>query len=159
MCLSPTVQPLWLVYIEMWTRHELYFLQLPSSQVKCPGQTTLQGTTTPMARCTHLRAGITHRPLHMASLPTVVYSQASPLLPTLLVQTPLCTRASRGAILRASRGDILPARTQDSLTPLGIQELATPVPLPCPLSCHLPYHQISWALVRQGLLSISMCVF
>ncbi|TMS09886.1 Caspase-8 [Larimichthys crocea] len=64
--------------------------------VKCPGQTTLHGTTTATARCMGLRAGITHHPLHMASLPTVV---PSPLLPTPLVQMPLCIQASQQAIL------------------------------------------------------------
>lgn len=115
--------------------------ELPSTQVQCPGQTTLQGTMTPGARCTLLRVVITHRPLRTASLHMVVPNQASPLLPTQWVQTPRCTQASQGAILLA--------RTQDSLTLVGIQELATPVPLPCPLSSHLPYHQMSWALVRR----------
>lgn len=90
---------------------------------------------TPMARSTHLRAEITHHPLRMASPASVVLSQAIPLLPTPLAQTPLCTGVSRGAILLD--------RTQDSLTPLGLKEQATLITLPCPLSSHLPYHQMS----------------
>lgn len=88
---------------------------------------------TPMARCTHHRAGLIHHPLPMASLPMVVPSQASPLLLTPLVPTSLCTQASRGATL--------PVLTRDSLTPLGLQEQA--ILLPCPLLSHLQYHQMS----------------
>lgn len=95
----------------------------------------------------YLRVGITHHPLRMAFLPLVVYSQASPLLPTPLGQMPLCTQASQGAIrlvlTQASQGAIRQVLTQDSLTPLGLQELATRVPLPCPLLSHLPYQQMS----------------
>lgn len=65
--------------------HVNCILQLPSSQVKCPGQTTLQGTMTPGARRMPLRAGITHHPLHIASMPMVAPTQANPLLPTRLM--------------------------------------------------------------------------
>lgn len=90
---------------------------------------------TPMALCIHLRVGITHHPLHMASPPIVVPSQATPLLLTPLVQMLLCTQANRGAIH--------PAHSLDSLTPLGIQEQATQTLHPCPLSSHPPYHLMS----------------
>lgn len=90
--------------------------------------------TTPMVLCIHLKEEITQRPLHMASLATVVPSQDIPLLLTPLDQMPLCTQVSQVAIL--------PAPTLDSLTLLDIQGQATPA-LPCPLSSHPPYHLTS----------------
>lgn len=112
----------------------LFFLHLPSPQVKCPGQTTLQGMATQETQCMDLRVGITHHLPRMASLPMVALNQTTLLPLTPLIQVPRSTQASQGVIL-------LP-HIQDSLSPLGNQEQATLVPLPCPLSSHPPYHQI-----------------
>lgn len=114
-------------------------------QVQCRDQNTLQGMMTPGARCIHLRAGITQGHLRMASLPMGPTTQASPLLPTPMTRMPPCSQGSQGPTLQA--------HTQDSLTPLGLADLATPVPLPCPRWCHPPYHPMCWDLVRRRPLS------
>lgn len=88
-----------------------------------------------MAHCMDLRVGTTHHPLHMDSHHMVVHSQAIPLLHTLLVQMPLCTQASQLATLQAL--------IQGSHSLLDIQDLATRILLPCLLSFHLQYHQMS----------------
>lgn len=104
----------------------------PPSQVKCPGQTNLQGTTTPGAQCTRPRTGATRHPQPMASRASVLPSPPPPTRPG---QTPPCTQ------------DTPPAHTQDSPTPPAPQEMATPVILPCHLSSRRPFRQMSWAQV------------
>lgn len=105
-----------------------------SEALSCPGQTTLQGTMTPMGHCMGLRVATTPSLLRMASPPMVVRSRAIPPPLTPLVQMPLCTQGSQGAILLAL--------TQDNLNLVGIQDQATPPNLRCPQSSRQQYPQM-----------------